>query len=94
MLFTDALDLRPVGLWRNNDATGTLHWFSNKGGDPLLPQFGQFSVPIPVPHESVFVRMFIGALCKPVGLVDVMDVVEAARLLRALRPCRRVMSQL
>jgi len=69
----NALDFRPVGRGRNDDATGALDRFGDEGGDILLAKLEDLVLQFLCHLETEFLRRKVTALGIPVGLVDVVD---------------------
>ena len=52
----DALNFRPVGAGGNDDAAGTLHWFTNKGGHVFHTDFEDFFLQFTCRFNTVLFR--------------------------------------
>src|SRR4249919_1799151 len=73
VLVDDPLDLRPVSLRRNHQATGTLHRLADECGDPVRPHLLNLLFEFAGTLEAKLFWREVTALTEPVGLVDVHD---------------------
>ena len=79
-LVADTLDLGPVSVRRDNYAAGALNRLGNKGRDIVLAQFIYLGLQLPGHTKPELLRTVVTAFRKPIGLVDVVNVIQAVGL--------------